>query len=228
MLFIITAVLIIALIFGPHLWTRHVFRRYNADIEAMPGTGGELALHLLDKLGIHDGKVEQTQSGNDHYDPETKTVRLSPEVYTGRSLTAVTIAAHECGHALQHKTFYKPLYLRWKLARHIALAEKIASILLLTTPFLTVLTKLPVIGVVTMASGFTLLLLPVILHTITLPVEFNASFGRALPILAAGKYLPPSAMPVARKILTAAALTYLSASLASILNIYRWLVFLRR
>ncbi|MCH8261803.1 MAG: zinc metallopeptidase [Proteobacteria bacterium] len=73
-----------------------------------------------------------------------------------------------------------------------------------------------------------ILILPVLVHLITLPVEWDASFKRALPVLIAGKYIPESAIPIAKRILTAAALTYLAASLASILNFYRWLIFLRR
>lgn len=228
MLFLVGTLLILVLIFGPQLWTRYIFKRYSTDITELPGTGGELAVHLLEKLDITDGKVEETEPGNDHYDPVSKTVRLSPDVYNGKSLTAITIAAHECGHALQHKSQYPPLYLRWKMARHVQTAEKIASMLLLATPFVAVLTRMPQIGALTMISGGLLLFMPVIFHLITLPVEFNASFGRALPILKEGHYLPESAIPIAHKILMAAALTYLSASLASLLNFYRWLVFLRR
>lgn len=208
--------IILILIFGPQIWTRHVFNKYSNDIDEMPGTGGELATHLLEKLAITDAIVEETDAGNDHYDPEAKAVRLSPTVYHGKSLTAITVAAHECGHALQHKTQYQPLYFRWKMARHVRLAEKIASFLLVASPFLIGLTRMPGIGGLAIISGLCLLLLPVLFHLVTLPVEFNASFGRALPLLDEGGYLPKSAMPVARRILTAAALTYLSASLASI------------
>lgn len=228
MVFAIGTFILLVLIFGPQLWTRHVFKRYSAEIEEIPGTGGELAVHLLEKLNIQGTIVEITEPGNDHYDPQDKAVRLSPDIYNGKSLTAVTVAAHECGHALQHHTNYQPLYLRWKMARFIATAEKIASMMLVATPFIAMLTRMPHIGALTFISGFILLFLPVIFHFLTLPVEFNASFGRALPILSEGKYLPDSALPIARKILTAAALTYLSASLASLLNFYRWIIFLRR
>ena len=228
MIFAIGAVILLVVIFGPQVWTRHVFKKYSHDLEEMPGTGGELAEHLLEKLDITDGKVEETDEGNDHYDPESIAVRLSPSVYHGKSLTAITVAAHECGHALQHKTYYQPLYFRWKMARFVQLAEKIASFLLVASPFLIGLTRMPMVGGLALFSGITLLFLPVLFHLVTLPVEFNASFGRALPILSEGKYLPQSAMPIARRILTAAALTYLSASLASILNFYRWLMILRR
>ncbi|MGH8246278.1 MAG: zinc metallopeptidase, partial [Gammaproteobacteria bacterium] len=172
--------------------------------------------------------VEIADAGNDHYDPEDRKVRLSPENYGGKSLTAVVVAAHEVGHALQHKLEYPPLYLRWRLAKLIRVSEKTASILLIAFPFMTALTRMPAVGAAMFIAGIAVLLLPVILHLVTLPVEWDASFRRALPVLVAGRYIPESAVPIARRILTAAALTYVAASLASLLNFYRWVVFLRR
>ena len=99
---------------------------------------------------------------------------------------------------------------------------------MVTIPFAAMLTRLPQVGGLLLACGLLILFLPVIFHLVTLPVELDASFNRALPVLEQGQYLPDSALPIARKILLAAALTYLSASLASVLNFYRWLVFLRR
>ena len=220
--------LVLLIIFGPQLWTRYVFKRYKTHIEELPGTGGELASHLLEKLHIEETKVEETTKNNDHYSPTEKVVRLSPDVYTGKSLTAVVIAAHEVGHALQDKLEYPPLKLRGRVAQYAAIAEKVASVLLVAFPFASFLTKVPLVGAIMLLAGVTILLLPIILHLITLPVEIDASFNRALPILIEGKYIPESAIPIARRILTAAALTYLAASLASLLNFYRWIAFLRR
>ena len=87
-------------IFGPQLWTRRVFAQYRVPRPDYPGTGGELARHLLDRLDMKHIKVETTEKG-DHYDPETKAVRLTPDNFSGKSLTAVTVAAHEVGHAIQ-------------------------------------------------------------------------------------------------------------------------------
>ena len=221
-------VLLLVLILGPQLWTKHVFKRYNTSIDKLPGTGGELAQHLITHLKLTGFNVEELERGGDHYNPENKTVCLSPDVYQRKSLTAVVIAAHEIGHALQHYTGFKPLYLRWKLAKYIAFTEKTASIILVSFPFVALLVKSPIVGVLMLASGILILLLPVIFHLVTLPVEWDASFNRALPLLIEGRYLPKSAEPVARRILTAAALTYVSASLSSLLNFYRWIAFLRR
>ena len=109
---------------------------------------------------------------------------------------------------------------RWKIYLRLAL--------LVAFPFAAMLTKLPQIGGLMLFCGIMILFVPVMFHLITLPVELDASFKRALPILEHGNYLPKSAIPIARKILMAAAFTYLSASLASVLNFYRWLLFLRR
>lgn len=221
-------IVLLIVIFVPQIWTRYIFKRYSTELEKLPGTGGELAQHLVDRFELADVKVELTEADNDHYDPQDKAVRLSPEVYETKSLTAVVIAAHEVGHALQHHSAYRPLYLRWRMAKIVALSEKIAAMMLVAFPFAAILTKLPMVGGLMLFLGIMILFLPVMFHLITLPVELDASFNRALPILEQGQYLPESAMPIARKILMAAALTYLSASLASVLNFYRWLVFLRR
>lgn len=220
--------ILLSLIFGPQLWTQHIFKRYKVQIDEIPGTGGELARHLLDKLNMEEIQVEITEAGNDHYDPLEKIVRLSPDIHDGKSLTAIVVAAHEVGHAIQDHSAYKPLQLRGQLAKYVAYSEKFASILLVAFPFMTVLTHMPLVGGLMLASGVIMLLLPVAFHLVTLPVEIDASFRRALPILIQGEYIPQSAIPIAHRILTAAALTYLSASLASLLNFYRWIVFLRR
>ncbi|MCZ6526410.1 MAG: zinc metallopeptidase [Gammaproteobacteria bacterium] len=220
--------ILLSLIFGPQLWTQHIFKRYKVQIDEIPGTGGELARHLLDKLNMEEIQVEITEAGNDHYDPLEKIVRLSPDIHDGKSLTAIVVAAHEVGHAIQDHSAYKPLQLRGQLAKYVAYSEKFASILLVAFPFMMVLTHMPLVGGLMLASGVIMLLLPVAFHLVTLPVEIDASFRRALPILIQGEYIPQSAIPIAHRILTAAALTYLSASLASLLNFYRWIVFLRR
>lgn len=220
--------LLLTLLLGPQLWTRHVFKRHDAPLAELPGTGGELARHLLTRLQLTDFSVQALETAGDHYDPENKTVCLSPGVHEGKSLTAVVVAAHEVGHALQHFTGFKPLYLRWNLAKYIAFVEKAASVLLVSFPFVALLSKSPLAGGLMLVAGLTVLLLPVVFHLVTLPVEWDASFNRALPLLMEGEYLPKTAEPVIRRILTAAALTYVSASLFSLLNFYRWIAFLRR
>jgi uncharacterized protein len=221
-------IIVLILVFGPQLWVRYVLKRYNTTIEQLPGTGGELATHLIEKLGLNGVTVELSAAEDNHYNPENKVVSLAPDVYNGKSFTAITISTHEIGHAIQHLVKYKPLLIRWQLARFVQVSEKAASIVLIAFPFIVLVTHLPAAGAMMLVLGLSLLLVPVGFHLITLPVELDASFQRALPILINGKYIPKSAIPIVNKILFAAALTYLSASLASILNFYRWVTILRR
>ena len=221
-------ILLFIILLFPQFWVQKVIKKYSSPIETLPGTGGELAKHLVDPFKLDGVSIKKVENGNDHYNPETKTIALSESNHDEKSLAAVTIAAHEFGHALQHNTNYKPLLLRTTLAKFAAAAEKIASVILIASPFAFILGKIPAVGLIMLLAGFTIMCLPVILHIITLPVEFDASFNRALPILSEGEYLSPSTMPIAKKILTAAALTYVSASLSSLLNFYRWFLILRR
>ena len=111
---VIVVALLLALIVGPGLWVKGVMARYSVPKNRYTRTGGELARQLLDHLGLHEIPAETTEKG-DHYDPIAKVVRLSPEVFEGRSLTAVAVAAHEVGHALQHARGFRPLLWRTRL-----------------------------------------------------------------------------------------------------------------
>lgn len=226
MVYVVFAAIIIALIFGPQLWARHVFKRYGEHDPSFPGSGGELARHLLNRFKLDAVGVETSNQG-DHYDPASRTVRLSAENFNGRSLTAVVVAAHEVGHALQHAEGYWPLTARTRLALALRQAERFGSMLLIAAPIVVALTHAPALGGLALIAGVATLCAPVLLHLITLPVELHASFRRALPLLASG-YLPDDRLPAARRILTAAALTYVASSLASLLNVWRWLRLLRR
>lgn len=225
--YILLAILILALVFGPQWWARYTFRRHARPHPRLPGTGGELARHLLDRFDMAEVAVEVTQPGQDHYDPESRTVRLSPENHDGRSLTAVAVAAHEVGHAIQHQRGEPLLLWRGRLVRWANGAQRLGAGAMLLIPVLAVATRSPAVGLLMFAVGIGSLLLATLVHLVTLPVELDASFNKALPILAEG-YLQPDELPAARRVLRAAALTYLAASLASLLNLGRWLVLLRR
>ena len=214
-------------IFGPQLWTRRVFAQYSAPRPDYPGTGAELARHLLDRLDMKHIKVETTEMG-DHYDPETKAVRLTPDKFSGKSLTAVTVAAHEVGHAIQDHMGYQPLAERTRLVRVAHGAEKVGAVVMMGIPIATALARTPVAGVLVLVAGMATMGIATLVHLVTLPVEWDASFRRALPVLQQGNYLSREDEQGARRILTAAALTYVAASLASLLNLWRWIALLRR
>ncbi len=223
---LIVAAFVLLLVFAPHFWARHILHRYNRQRDEIPGSGGEFAQHLLEQADMSGVKVEATELG-DHYDPLTRVVRLSSGVFDGKSLTAVVVAAHEVGHAIQDQIGYSPLKLRTRLVGIAAVAEKIGSGLLVALPFIAVLTKAPHLGLLMLLAGFSVLTLPIVVHAVTLPVEFDASFRRALPILSRG-YVPDEDLPAARRILLACALTYVAAALMTLLNFWRWIAILRR
>jgi Zn-dependent membrane protease YugP len=215
-----------ALVFGPQWWVRHVLAHHGADRPDLPGTGGELARHLLDEAGLRQIAVEETDIG-DHYDPDALTVRLVPQHYSGRSIAAAAVAAHEVSHAVQHARGEVAFARRCGLVKHVIWIDRIASALLLAAPIVFVFVKAPILAVLQVAAGLLLLTIRVAVHAVTLPVEFDASFGKALPVLARGRYLSVGDLPAARKVLTAAAFTYVAAALATLLDIARWFRILR-
>jgi uncharacterized protein len=219
--------LILAVVFGPGLWVKRVMQRYSEPRDRYDGTGGELARHLLDEHGLQHVGVEATAQG-DHYDPVEKVLRLTGDKLDGRSLTAVTVAAHEVGHALQDAQGYAPLRLRTRLVKAAMGAQKLGAGILITSPLLAILTRAPSVTGLMILGGFLSLGSATLVHLVTLPTEFDASFGRALPMLEEGRYLHEPDLPHARKLLKAAALTYVAASLMSLLNIARWWAILRR
>jgi len=201
--------------------------RYSKPVDRYGGTGGELARHLLDDNGLQHVKVEETPDG-DHYDTVGKVVRLTPEKFNGRSLTAVTVAAHEVGHALQDAGGYAPLRIRTQLVMLTQPVQKMGAGILMAAPVIGMLTRAPLVSLLMILGGLMSLATSTLVHMMPLPPELDASFNRALPMLEKGGILKPVDLPHARRLLKAAALTYLSASLASLLNIARWWALLRR
>ena len=217
---------IIALAVLPSLWVRAVIARHSVDRPDLPGTGGELARHLLDGMGLPQVKVEETALG-DHYDPELKAVRLMPDRFHGRSLSAAVIAAHEVGHDMQDATDSRLLKTRTRLAKSAVIIERAGGLVMLVAPLMVILLRHPGVLLAELGLGLIILGTGVILQLMTLPVEFDASFNRALPVLKAGRYIPERDLPAARSILRAAAFTYVAAALMSLINIARWLRVLR-
>lgn len=224
---LLTVIFILALVFGPGIWVRKVMSRYSSPEDRYDGTGGELARHLLDSQDLQHVKVEETPTG-DHYDPQEKVIRLTPEKLNGHSLTAITVAAHEVGHALQDARGYAPLRIRTQLIMLTQPVQRLGAGILMAAPLIGVLTRAPQVSLLMVLGGFMSLGATTLVHLVTLPTELDASFNRALPLLEKGNVLKSVDLPHARRLLKAAALTYLSASLASLLNIARWWALLRR
>lgn len=192
------------------------FRKYDRVRSGTGLTGAEAAKKLLRSQGIYDVTVQPVRGQlSDHYDPRTKTVNLSESVYGKTSIAALGVAAHECGHAMQDHAGYVPLKLRGAFVPVANFGSKLAWPLILLgliigmTPFVEV--------------GIWMFVLAVLFQIITLPVEFNAS-GRALKLLDSTGIMAGSEVTDARKVLSAAALTYVAAAAAAILQLLRLVI----
>ena len=227
MVFATGALIVVAIIFGPSLWVKLVMWRYSTEKPEMPGTGGELAKHLIERFSLKDVKVEVTEQG-DHYDPIEKKVRLLREHYESKSLTAIAIAAHEVGHAIQDQQDDRRLSTRTKM---IPVADKVArwsAIIISLSPLIGVITRHPMPFSILLLLGLSGFFARMMVHVVTLPIEYDASFSKALPLLREGEYISQTSEKAVANILRAAALTYVSAALADILNLGRWIAIISR
>jgi Zn-dependent membrane protease YugP len=218
--------MVLLLVFGPQFWVQYAMKKHGEDRPDLPGTGGELARHLLDEAGLQGVPVEPTELG-DHYDPETRVVRLSHENFAGRSVTAVAVAAHEVSHAVQHAREEPGFMRRTSVIEKVIWVDRAATLVLLTTPLFAVLLKAPALIALQIGLGLTLMLARAAAHLVTLPIEYDASFRKALPVLERGGYLAESDLPAARHVLKAAAWTYVAGALATLLDVMRWFRIIR-
>jgi len=214
-------ILVLALVFGPSWWIKHVLKKHGVVRPDLPGTGGEFARHLLDEAKLPDVKVEVTDQG-DHYDPMDRTVRLMPQHHDVRSVAAVAVAAHEVSHAIQHARGEPAFQRRFELVTKLIWVQRFATGVLLLAPVMFILVKAPLLVALQILAAVALMGIGVAVHIVTLPVEFDASFGKALPVLEGRRYLSEQDMPAARSVLKAAAYTYVAAALSTLLNIARW------
>ena len=182
-------------------------------------TGEQTARKILDANGLYNVNIEMVRGSlSDHYDPRSNVVRLSQDVYYGTSITSVSVAAHECGHAIQHAKGYAPLQMRSSLVPVVNFASNISWFLIfiglfMAGPFLKI--------------GILLFSASVIFQIITLPVEFNAS-SRAMVQIGNEGILEGKEIKQGREVLTAAALTYVAAALASVLQLLRLIAISQR
>lgn len=195
---------------------KSTFAKYRRIRSASGLTGAEAAARILRAAGITDVQIRAIPGSlTDHYDPRTKTVSLSQDIYGQTSLAAVGVAAHECGHAIQHAVHYAPLEMRSAIVPVANLGSSLSWPLFL-------IGLLAGIRPLTTA-GIVLFSLAVLFQLVTLPVELNAS-SRALRMLEGTGILGVSETKGARKVLTAAALTYVATLAASILQLLRLLI----
>ena len=176
-------------------------------------TGEQVARQILDTNGLYNVRIEMVRGHlSDHYDPRGKVVRLSQDIYYGNSITSVSVAAHECGHAIQHAKGYAPLSLRSSLVPVVNFASNISWFLIALGLFTT--------RGIFLEIGILLFSASVLFQIITLHVEFNAS-NRAIVQLSNIGVLEGKELRQGRRVLTAAALTYVAAALTSVLQLLR-------
>lgn len=184
-------------------------------------TGARVARAILDDAGLYDVAVEMTHGHlTDHYDPRTRTMRLSPEVYNGYSVASLGVAAHETGHALQHAENYVPLTIRNQLFPVASFGSQLALPLFLIGFLFT-----PALGATFMNLGIWLFAAAVAFQLVTLPVEFDAS-NRAMKLLVQRGYITRDEAPRTRQVLNAAAMTYVAAAAVAAMQLVR-LILLR-
>ncbi|CAM2956684.1 zinc metallopeptidase [Hathewaya histolytica] len=192
---------------------QNTFQRYSRVFSKRGITGGEVARRLLDEAGLSHIPVELIQGKlTDHYDPVNKVMRLSNDVYYGNSVASIGVAAHETGHAIQHKENYAPLNIRNSIVPVVNISSS-ASWLLFFVGMIFSIPKLTTLGILLFSAV-------VLFQIITLPVEFNAS-ARAIKILNSRSILDSEEIYGAKKVLQAAALTYVAAAITAISQLLR-------
>ncbi len=184
------------------------FNKYSKIRTTRGATGAEIARYLLDQQGLQDVQIEESQGFlSDHYDPRTRVLRLSPDVYRQPSVAAAGVAAHEMGHAMQHAIGYTPLKIRSAIVPAVQFGSSLAPILFIVG-FLLNFTSLAWLGVMLFAAA-------VVFSLVTLPVELDAS-KRAKALLSGSGILSLQEAQGVDKVLNAAALTYVAAAVAAI------------
>ena len=201
------------------------YKKYSKISNSRGLTGAEVARRILDANGLNDTKIEHIPGNlTDHYDPRDNTVRLSDSVYDSTSVAALGVAAHECGHVCQHAENYAPIVIRSKIVPAASVCSKLWYFVLLAGILLTYFSAkffpLVYISIIMFAAV-------VVFQIVTLPTEFNAS-NRALKTLESDAILDSAEIPAARKVLTAAAMTYVASLVTSLIQLYRLLSMVSR
>ena len=199
--------------------------RFSREATKKGMSGANVAAAILASNGIRDVEIERIDANaGDHYDPTSKKVRLSAHVYDSSSVTAVAVAAHEVGHAIQHNEAYSPLTVRGAIFPIVRFSSGAALPLIIIGFFLGAASEL---SIMLIDIGIIFFAVTVLFHLITLPVEYNAS-KRAREALEQGYYLTDDELGGAKKVLNAAALTYVAAAAVAIANLLRFILMANR
>jgi Zn-dependent membrane protease YugP len=222
---IVFLIIFLILSTAPVIWLNYVFHKNDQILINMPFTGLEFGKLILKDYGLTEVKIEKSLSV-DHYDLLEKKVKVTQERLSKKSLTAISIVCHEIGHAIQHKEKYKALEQRTSLVRNTAWISQIgSSILLIGIPTILATGYYPLIKVCLLLALLSLLI-GIIVHLITLEVELDASFNKALPILI--EKVPPEYHDSCKSILRAAAFTYVIGVVRNFVSLrFIWLMLSR-
>ncbi|BAU14093.1 peptidase membrane zinc metallopeptidase [Leptolyngbya sp. NIES-3755] len=205
------------LVFWAQQRVQSTYRKYSEIPSKMGMTGAQVAKTILDRMGIYDVAIEHIPGElTDHYDPSAKAVRLSDVVYNSNSLAAAAVAAHECGHVLQDVKGYKPMNVRAALVPAVNLGANFGPILIMAGLFIGAFKFLIPLGIALFAAV-------IIFHVVTLPVEFDAS-NRALRLIDELGILQGEENQGARKVLNAAAFTYVATALYALLQLVQYIL----
>jgi len=197
-------------------WVKSAFRKYSKVATASGLTGAQAAARVLRSGGVNDVQIEATRGFlSDHYDPSKKVLRLSPDVYQGRSIASIGVAAHEAGHAIQDAAGYVPMRLRTAIVPIASVGSNVSWWLLIGGAILGMAGLIKI--------GAILFTAVVAFQIVTLPVEINAS-RRALAAISSSGILIAEEKTGARKVLTAAAMTYVAAAATAILTLVYFLL----
>ena len=209
--------IVLTLLASAHV--NHTYKKYSKINNSIGLTGYGVAIKILQANGLDKVKIERVSGQlTDHYDPTNNTLRLSDSTYNSTSIAAIAVAAHECGHAIQHSVNYKPISIRSHLVPIANIGSQISLPLIIVGMFFNSHT-----GYTLMMCGVICFALAVLFQVVTLPVEFNAS-NRALSQIQKLSLLDSNEMYYGEKMLKAAALTYVAGVAASLLQLLRLII----
>ena len=222
---LILILLPLAIIFIPQLWVRYILKKHDTELATMPFTGGEFGNKILLEENLKGISIGSCVDG-DHYDPDKRAIRVNQERLKKKSLTSIVVICHEIGHAIQDRDNYEPFIKRLKLIKYSGYILKASQAILfagLPGIFALGMPKLALICLWVVIAG---VVISTIVNLINLPVEFDASFNKAMPILK--KHVPHDYHGSCKSILRACAFTYVAGSIIQIIQLRPFLVLLMR
>ena len=225
MFYIFFIVLFCVIVYLPHILVQHIIKKWHSHGDILQGSGAEFALHIFHKMNIKD--IEIIKGEQDYYDPLHKKLCLDTKNYELKTLSAIVITAHEIGHIIQDYQNNFLFRLRIVLVKAAQFLQSLGWVFMASAPLIGSLLRLPTVGILTFLIGILCNSAIVLVHFVTLPVEIDASFKKAMPLLIEGGYIPHQYYPAAKNILRAASLTYLTAAFYNIFHFWNLIRILR-